>query len=281
MKRVCLIPNANKDLNLDITARVAQKLHSLGIEVFLENTYASLGLDFINYYTDFQQECELIIVIGGDGSMLDASVLATKYDIPLLGVNLGKVGYLNELEPDALDTLSNLVTGEYEIHEKMLLSATYLGKEACESDRFALNDIVLSHENYLGIADFTLSSSDGCVKYRADGLCISTPQGSTAYSLSAGGPIVSHNVRAIVVTPICPHSFFNRAFVFSDSEVLMLTNTGSDRLNISIDGRRFKTLETGDFCRVYVSEKHLKVVSFKNNNMLSALFKKIKILEDI
>ena len=83
-----------------------------------------------------------------------------------------------------------------------------------------------------------------------------------------------------MVTPICPHSFFNRSTVFSDTEVLTLTNTGSDRLHISIDGRRFRTLEVGECCRVLVADKRLKVLSFKNNNMLSALFKKIKILED-
>ncbi len=280
MKNVCLIPNLTKDKMLAITKRVAQVLIALDICVYLSNEYNDSSVSGVKYYSSFPESCELIVVIGGDGSMLDASVLAIKYDIPLLGVNLGKVGYLNELEPDSLDTLVKLVSGEYEIHEKMLLQAKYEGEETVISDRLALNDIVLSHENYLGIADFTLSSSDGEVRYRADGICVSTPQGSTAYSLSAGGPIVSHNVRALVVTPICPHSFFNRSTVFSDSEVLVLKNTGNDRLNISIDGRRFRTLDAGESCQVFVSERRLKVVSFKNNNMLSALFKKIKILED-
>ena len=280
MKNICLITNPTKDTSFEITKRVASVLNSLGISVYLLSSDKDIPLQSVIYCTEFPECCELIIVIGGDGSMLDASVYAIKYDIPMLGVNLGKVGYLNEIEPDSLEVLKKLVTGEYEVHEKMLLSAKYEGQKTALSDRYAINDIVLSHENYLGIADFTLSSSDGEVSYRADGICVSTPQGSTAYSLSAGGPIVSHNVRAMVVTPICPHSFFNRSTVFSDTEVLTLTNTGSDRLHISIDGRRFRTLDVGECCRVLVADKRLKVLSFKNNNMLSALFKKIKILED-
>ena len=119
----------------------------------------------------------MVISVGGDGSILDASVTALLWDIPLLGVNLGKVGYLSEVEPDNLDILARLFSGEYTVEEKMLLTVAAVRDGAAErAERLAVNDVIISHDTFLGIADFTLENSVGdCVKYRADGLILSTP----------------------------------------------------------------------------------------------------------
>ena len=283
MKNIVVIPNINKDSGLAVTKNLAEKLLSIGAEVYIESKYSEAVSPSVISYDSFPESAELIIVVGGDGSILDASVIALERDIPILGVNLGKVGYLSELEPDNLDILSGIISDSYSIEEKMLLCVNHVSDRAVhKAPRLAVNDVIISHDTFLGIADFTLENSVGdCVKYRADGLILSTPAGSTAYSLSAGGPIVSHDIDSIVATPICPHSFFNRSIIFKATENIKLKNISKTVLNVSIDGRYFANLSVGEECQIQMAEKKLKVLTFCENNMFSTLFKKMRILEDI
>ena len=284
MKKIAIIPNANKDGALDVLLLVARKIHENGAIAYVENKYFDTCRDFATAYAEFPTDAELIIVIGGDGSVIDASQLAVKYDIPILGVNLGHLGYLAEIEPDSLCMFDKLFKNEYSIEEKMLLSATKIkdGTPTELSDRYAVNDVIISHESYLGVADFTLVTSENeTVKYRADGIIFATPAGSTAYSLSAGGPVVDHGINSILVTPICPHSFFNRSIIFNENSSLLVKNTGSSILKISIDGRFFAVLESGEECIVSKSSKSLKMLAFNVNNMFSTLFSKMKKIENI
>lgn len=283
MKNIAIIPNINKDSELLVTKKIAEKLLSLGAVVYIEEKYANAISSDIISYNEFPASAELIIVVGGDGSILDASVVAIERNIPILGVNLGKVGYLSEVEPDNLDILSGIFTGNFSIEEKMLLCINHVSDRVVrEASRLAVNDVIVSHDSFLGIADFTLENSAGdCVKYRADGLILSTPAGSTAYSLSAGGPIVSHDIDSIVATPICPHSFFNRSIIFKATEKITLKNMSKTVLNVSIDGRYFANLSAGEECQIRMAQKKLKVLTFCENNMFSTLFKKMRILEDI
>ena len=266
-----------------VTKSISEKLLSLGAAVYVDKKYNDVFSDSVERYVSFPDNAELIIVVGGDGSVLDASVVAIEHGIPLLGVNLGKVGYLSEVEPDNLEILSRLFTDEYSIEKKMLLTVSHItDSEATESDRLAVNDVIISHDSFLGIADFTLENGVGdSLKYRADGLILSTPAGSTAYSLSAGGPIVSHDIDSIVATPICPHSFFNRSIIFKSGEKIKVKNNSDTVLNVSVDGRYFSNIAYGQECVVKMSEKKLKVLTFSENNMFSTLFKKMRILEDI
>ena len=282
MKTVVIIPNPKKDTSLGVTDKVAKKLTSLGMRVFLEEKYKEYLVSDVEYYQELPN-ADLIVVIGGDGSVIAASAFAVSADIPILGVNLGKVGYLTEVEPDALSVLDGLVSGEYFVEDKLLLSVECKkDREIYQTNSLAVNDVVISHNEFLGIADFKVENSLGdCVRYRADGIILATPQGSTAYSLSAGGPIISHDLDSIIVTPVCPHSFFNRSIVFSGNERLKVTNDGESDLNVSIDGRYFTVLNKGDECTIYASERKMKMITFSKNNMFSTLFRKMRILEDI
>lgn len=283
MKRAIIIPNLKKDADLSVTTRVISKFRELGIEAFVPEENRTSKLGSVEYYSDLPDCAELVVVIGGDGSVIDASRIAIRLDIPLLGVNLGRVGYLSEVEPDNIDALEKLRSGDFAIEEKMLLTAekhTSRG-EVLISERFSVNDVVISHDNYFGIADFRLENRHGeLIKYRADGIILSTPAGSTAYSLSAGGPIVAHNLDSIIVTPVCPHSFFDRSIVYEPDECITVSNSGDAVLNISLDGRFFSRLESGERCVVKKSDKRVKMVTFSKNNLFSTLFSKIKLLED-
>ena len=282
MKKVILIPNPTKDVGFSVTEKVIAKLSSLGIEVASYLKYSALEAFGAKLYDDLP-DADAVIVIGGDGSVIDASEIALAQDVPLLGINLGKVGYLSAVESSEIDVLDDLVRGGYKIEEKFLLSAGKIDAEGrvvtCEHK--AVNDVVISHDNYFGISDILLENSTGDkLKYRADGIIVSTPVGSTAYSLSTGGPIISHLLDSISVTPICPHSFFSRTIVYAPSEEIVVTNIGDNALNISLDGRYFDKLAHGESCAVYRSNKRLKTIVFAENNMFSTLFKKIKVLED-
>lgn len=281
MKNIFLVPNTKKDVEYRVTRAVAQKLASLDLSVFMLNLYNDSGIDECVYVDDIPQCAELVLVIGGDGSFIDAAGFAIKNDIPILGINLGKVGYLSEIEPSDLSALENLTVGEYTIDNKMLLEVSSENDKGKLENKLSVNDVVLSHPSYLGIADFVLISKEGGVRYRADGIVVSTPAGSTAYSLSAGGPIVSHGANAIIVTPIAPHSFFNRSIVFGESEEIRIKNTSADSLNLSLDGRFCHVLSPGEKCTIKASKKKLKVLTFKENNMFSNLFCKMQIMEDI
>lgn len=283
MKRVIVIPNPTKDVELVLTKKVVTKLLGLGISVYISSVYSYINHPEADLYDEVPKDADLIIIIGGDGSIIDASGLAISLDIPLLGVNLGKVGYLSELDPKNLDALEKLTRGEYKLEGRMLLLAEKHSKngDISISERLAMNDVIIASESNFGIAELVVENGKGdYLKYRADGVIFATPVGSTAYSLSAGGPIISHNLSAITVTPVSPHSFFNRSIVYDKDEVLKISNVKDTLMNVRIDGRFFANLQNGEFCRIKRSDKILKMVTFTENNMFTTLFEKIKLLED-
>jgi NAD+ kinase len=150
------------------------------------------------------------------------------------------------------------------------------------SDRLAVNDVIISHGEYLGLADMRVDNCRGDhVCYRADALVLSTPQGSTAYSLLAGGPIISHSIDCITVTPVSPHSFFNRSIVYGPEETIRVTNIGQSTLKVSIDGRFAYEIEQGESCDIVKSIKKLKMITFEQSNLFSTLSKKIRHLQDL
>jgi NAD+ kinase len=228
-------------------------------------------------------DCDVVIVVGGDGSFIDASQFAIRNDIPIIGINLGKTGFLSEVEPTELNNLARICENNFKVEEKMLLSVNIINAdgEVLHSDRLAVNDIVISHTSYMGVAEFLVYTKEGGVKYRADGVVVSTPAGSTAYSLSAGGPVVSHSTEAVIVTPIAPHSLFNRSIIFDSRYEIRIKNMGAEELNLSVDGRFVSPIPTSAKCSITVSDKKLKVLTFKENNMFANLFNKIQVVEDV
>ena len=282
MKRIFIVTNPNKDVDYAVTKKTADFLQSHGAEIFMFSSEERSNIHGCIYTADYPDGIDLVIVIGGDGSFIDAAVYSERSDAAIIGVNLGKVGYLNEIEPDEIESLAKIFSNEYKIVTKMLLEVLVEDKNGSSSlERLAVNDVVISNQEHLEISDFVVYSKDGGVRYRADGAVISTPQGSTAYSLSAGGPVVSHDAGAIILTPIAPHSFFNRSIVFGENELIKVKNTSSKSLNISVDGRLVHELMPSAKITVRSSNKKLKVMTFKDNNMFSNLFSKMQILEDI
>lgn len=278
MKKIVVVPNPNKDKDLCVTERVIHKLASLGVSVFIDKKYG-LSPDVAECYESFPDDAELVVVVGGDGSVIDASKQAIALDIPIFGVNMGRVGYLSEVDPDELDVLDRLASGKYSIKEKMLLTVTK-GDE--DYGVFAVNDIIVSHGSYLGISSFSLCDSLGnSLDYRADGVIFATPQGSTAYSFSSGGPVLAHDVEGILITPVCPHSFFNRSVLFNSRERISVTNNGSHAMNVAADGRLIFEIYPEERCIISCAEKKIKMLTFSENSMFTELFKKMSVTEGL
>ena len=277
--KIVIIPNEKKDYRFVLTKRVIDALVSLGATVFLDATLPIVA-DKICRFNHFPEDADIIIVIGGDGSILDASHYAVQFGIPVLGINLGHLGYLSELAPEDISNLSRLLSGDYCVEEKMMLSVCIDG--VATSEKLAVNEVVFSHSNPIELTHITLTDRYGSsLRYRADALIFATPVGSTAYSFSAGGPIILHDHPSILVTPVCPHSFFDRSLIFSDEECLTVSCGSQAPLNISVDGRPFCILNAGASCRIQKGGKTFKMITFRKENRMNALFTKMRSIDEI
>lgn len=222
--------------------------------------------------TDIAADAALVVALGGDGTMLRAVRYLDGADVPLLGVNLGQLGYLTEVDPgDMIAALEAFFAGAdaggWHIEARMMLSATARrGEEQLGSWR-ALNEAVIE-KNQAGHTIRLLATIDGApfTSYAADGMIVATPTGSTAYSLSARGPIVSPRHRALLLTPVAPHMLFDRTLVLDPSEVVELEVLGHRRAELAVDGLPVQLLEPGDVVRVAPAPERAHFVRFRSDH---------------
>ena len=233
MLNIALITNFNISEKANAAIRVANHLLEKGsrilIAAFNREKLARIGKDREEFcYLPMDAvyaQADILIVLGGDGSILEAARRAAQRGTPILGINLGRLGYMAELEMGDLDELDRLFTGDYHIDARSMLRVELLSGNEIKSFCYALNDAVISNGSVSRMIDLELSEGGALVTtYRADGLIIATPTGSTAYSMSAGGAIVDPRVSCFCATPICPHSFIARPLIFSDDAVLEVRN---------------------------------------------------------
>ena len=215
---VMISPNPDKQLADVIAVRAAQILLNHGSHVLMrEELQASCNTMGVSYLPEKEclQQADVILTIGGDGTILHEANLTLEYKKPILGVNLGRCGFLATCEVDEMETkLAAVARGEYSLDSRMLLYARVLGEDNWKGH--ALNDVVVTKGRLQQAIDFSIYCDDILVEhYRGDGVIVATPTGSTAYSLAAGGPILDSRTKGIVVTPICPHSLASPAMVFA------------------------------------------------------------------
>lgn len=260
IKSIELVPNIVKDPGLEYTKEVIAWLCRRDCEVYVADVFRELlGDDFgVTLKYGQSQSPDVCIVLGGDGSMIRAAKKAAPRGIPLLGINLGRIGYLAELEFDELNLLDGLFDGNYTIEPRFMLNIVLLrtGREP-HTTAPALNDAVVTHGAVSKLVDIMLYCDGRPVtKYRADGLITATPTGSTAYSMSAGGPIVDPRLDCMCVTPICPHSLYAKPLIFSGDSELEIEDICSDAvtLYLTVDGSETYRLNRGDRIRITKSD---------------------------
>lgn len=275
MRRFCIITNQNKDNELSITCEVERYLKEFGCECFRAERCAK------GSYTDateIPEGTDCAIVLGGDGTLLHAAQDLAERGIPILGVNLGTLGFLTEVETGELkESLRRLVADDYMIEEHILLKA-----EAGGAVVHGLNDVVVARSGFSRLIRLQLYINGIPLQvYTGDGLLVSTPTGSTAYNLSAGGPVVATGVDMFVITPICPHSLSERSLVISaddriEIEVIRSRKTQAEEAIATVDGEYFINLQVGDRIVLSRSELSAKLIRFEKNRFYKALQTKLR-----
>jgi NAD+ kinase len=233
------------------------------LEVFCDRVAAELSNATPMGHEELMARIDLLVVLGGDGTLLTAAQAASEHDVPVLPVNFGKLGFLASVTLEELyATLEQVLGGDSETSTHMMLEAEILRDGRATERRRALNDAVLIKGRPAHMIEFQLLVDDQFVcGYRADGIIFASPTGSTAYSLSAGGPVVSPAIEALVVTPVCPHMLSNRPLVLpSVSRLAAQCTAGDEPAYLTVDGRLGPELRHGDTICVRRSEKHLRLV---------------------
>ncbi len=287
IKKVLIITNFNIYDKANAALRVAEKLASLGCEIctlfynkdriFRHNksklTFTYLSTD------EAYNAVDAVIVLGGDGTILESARRAAPHGTCVLGLNLGHLGYMAELELSEIDKLESIVSGEYKIETRSMLNIEIMTTDgSVRKKEYALNDAVLSNGTISRIVDTELYEGGVYIgNYRSDGMIISTPTGSTAYSLAAGGAIVDPRLNCLCVTPICPHSLYARPLIFPDSASIEIKNNcpREKTLFLTVDGRVNYELLLGERIRVTRSPLITRFVRIKDDSFYDRLRQKL------
>ena len=274
MDKFYIITNRDKDQNLRFTEEIVQYLKEHGKKCQVQQ--AERRVEGEHHYTDpalIPEDTQCILVLGGDGTLLQAARDVVHREIPMLGINLGTLGFLAEIDKTSIYTaLDKLFEDDYEIEERMMLTGTVWRGDKITGQDVALNDIVISRVGPpLRVIGFNNYVNDGYLNsYNADGIIIATPTGSTGYSLSCGGPIISPNAAMTVMTPIAPHTLNTRSIIFPEDDVITV-ELGEGRRQIqenglaSFDGDVEVPMSTGD--RIVIKKASVSVKILKLNHL--------------
>lgn len=279
-----LIPNTTKNIEPQLITNFVDHLCNLKcrVGVFSENmvsmSYLGNRIYEIRDNTILEQ-CHAAVVLGGDGSIIDASNKLLGADIPIIGINFGHIGYLAELEINEIELLDALTEGNYFIDERMMLDAeVYDRSGTMRAKSTVLNDIVLSNGPVARLLTFDIYCGNIKIQTcRADGIIAATPTGSTAYSLSAGGPVLEPSLDCICLTPICPHTLTSRPVIFRGDSVIRLSDiiSNGSSVYVTADGRDVFALNEGDTVSIKCSEHTTKLIRIKDNGFLGVLHSKL------
>ena len=242
MKKIGLAPNPRKIEAVQLASELADWLAARHVcAVLVEEVAAEIGKPQLAASEEEVVSSDLLLVLGGDGTMLRFSRLAAPRGTPMMGVNFGQYGFITEVHPkEAKTALRRILDGDYVISERVVLKAKVTRKDGSTAVYHALNDAVVSKGPTARMLDLHMFVNDKfIVTYTADGIIVATPTGSTAYSLSAGGPVVHPNVSVLIITPICPHTMNARSLVIPDNEVVKIVGdrgTEDSNMVLTADG---------------------------------------------
>lgn len=284
MEKFYIITNSIKDPSFEMAKFVQRYLTERGRSCIIqEQTRAEAGRPY--RYTDAAQiprDVECVLVVGGDGTLLQACRDLGEKDIPLLGINMGTLGYLAEIERQNVQpALDKLIADEYVLERRMMLEGTVRRKSKRLMEDMALNDIVIGRDGKLRIIDFNIYvNGEFLNSYSADGIIISTPTGSTGYSLSAGGPIVSPEASLILLSPIAPHTLNTRSIILPDDVEITVEVKEGHRRSLegavaTFDGDTCVSLGCGDLVTIRRAARCARLVKINNISFLEVLRKKM------
>lgn len=275
MKRVGININESKDKDGIIFRETVKTLkeHASGIEIYKVFSKEDI----------IDKDLDMILVFGGDGTILRAGREFSQFkEIPILGINIGHLGFLSTIEYAELnDNIDKIINNEFRIEKRLMLKSSVKGSEG-NINLYSLNDLVVCRGTLSRMAKYKIKiNGDECMEFKGDGVIIATPTGSTAYSFSAGGPIIYPTLRQISITPICPHSPSIRTIVIDENSVVKITASADDSiLYASTDGQKFNLLENDFEITVKKAEKDCSLIMLKDLNYYDVLKSKIMNVEN-
>lgn len=275
--KIALIINSGKENAIVLSKKAAEILLGLGVELYVPND-CKIKIDGVVYLPcdavlDF---ADIVIAVGGDGTIIHTAKKAAFFNKPVLGLNAGRVGYLAGIEPTELNKLHLLPKGNFRLEERMLLEVDFLDKRL-----YALNDAVISKGNISRMIDIEAKVGKEGFSYRADGLIAATPTGSTAYSLSAGGPVIDPSLNCLTLTPICPQSLFARTVLISEEKTLEVNAIApyDGGVFLTVDGEETYPVNKGETVTVKKARNiSVKLIKLSDDTFISALSDKFNLL---
>jgi NAD+ kinase len=280
IKRVAILVKPEDPEAFKTGQEVSVWLKQQGIEVIGEPLVLSKIVDSSSpSAAEAGSGADLIIVLGGDGTMISAARLVENREIPVIGINYGGLGYLTEFRIEEIyDALETVLRGEFVAEDRAMLDVEHLNGDETSLRGRVLNDVVINKTVLARIIEIDVSLNGEFVNsFRADGLIIGTPTGSTAYNLSAGGPIIHPSVSSVVITPICPFTLTNRPLVVSDdSEIEVCLRNESDGVMLTLDGQVGAPMKLNDRLRIRKSKTSFKLIRPTNRNYFDVLRSKLK-----
>lgn len=283
MKKITVMPNPYRDRGYQITLNVQRILQESGIQVRVclpfhvdKNHEIPPQLHLVTM-EEALRDCDALICLGGDGTILHAARLVGSRNIPILGINTGTMGFMAELESNELELLSRLAEGKYTIDKRMMLHVAVkrYGRTIFEDN--CLNDAVITKGAVARVIQMSILCDDReALKFDGDGVIICTPTGSTAYSMSAGGPIVEPEAHNIIVTPICAHAMYSRSLVLSKDRLVVskVGRMGKRNAFLSVDGGKAFRLNSEDEVHITVSDRTTDLLKIKDTCFYSILYQK-------
>ena len=278
MKKFCIIANSSKDIGYELSEKIKDYLVKKGAECFIDKSMSAESKYRFTNPDLLPEDIECVITIGGDGTLLQAAHDMIEKNVVFLGINKGNLGFLAQnCNVEIYRILDRLMTDDYKIEERMMLSGCVKRNGEVIYKNIALNDIVIHRYGGIRISDYKVFVNDLFLnEYNSDGLICATPTGSTAYSLSAGGPIVQPNANLIVLTPICAHSINGRSIIFSDNDMISVIikeprYLKNDKDLVAFDGYTEITLEPDDIVIIKKSKLCTKLVKLDDSSFLQVL----------
>lgn len=280
-KHFLIYANQYKDPKLEVATKIQKTLEAKGQRV----TMQVLTKDWKkteSQETMMPKDVDLMLVLGGDGTVLQAARETIHSHVPLIGVNLGTLGFMTQIEPANLETaLDRLISGDYKEESRMLLQGRASLNNGEFKDGLALNDVVISRMGPLRVISLRIYVNGSFLhEYQADGMIITTPTGSTGYNLSAGGPLVEPGARLLMLTPICPHSLNHRSIILSAEDVVeieipMGKEDKEQELSVSFDGANSFSMVTGERIRIQKSDESARFIQLSRVSFLETLHQKM------
>ena len=279
--RIAIMPNHDKTEAIntakDIISFLKRYNISFSVPRVFENTIKGNNISYYATHLAAIEKSDIVIAIGGDGTIIHIAKHAATLNKPILGVNCGRVGFVANLEPADIPLLSKLFDRTYSIDERMMLEVSVFSKNRANT-LYALNDVTVSRGSLSRMVELDVKYNGEFINsYRSDGLILSTPTGSTAYSLSAGGPVIEPHMKCILLTPVCPHSLFTRSVLFSDdSQVSVMPNERCDAdIFVTADGIQSFKIDKSDSITVKRSKLTADFIKLNNKNFYRILNDKL------